>query len=756
MRTAPTRGSLRLAQASAVATALAVIGLQPIVDSGFWMVPAGVSILLVMGIGIGLRALRVPAWAVLLTQGVAVVLWTGSQVAGEQARLAFLPSRAWAQRIAETYQLGIDTVAEYSAPVPLDDGVLLLVVGGVGLVAWSVDALAVTARLVPLAGIPLAVVHAVAMATTPGGPTIWAFVAAAAGYLLLLAVDGRERSRRWGRPLGSPATSVAAGGTLATSLSPIGTPIALVAVVVAVAGAAVVPQGGLAIFDGTGGSGDGGGLTIRTDNPIVDLRRDLVQPDDVEVIRFTTTAAVPEYLRLLTLDVYDGSVWRTADRPVPEENRITGEMPNPPGLGPDVPRTEEQYAFETTDRLQSEWLPLPYPVSEVTTAEGDWRYHSETLDVVATDRDTRNLRYDVTAVVVEPTPEQLSGIPPLPGRFIDLLDLPEDLPPLVRELANEVTEGAGDGYQRAVALQQWFREGGGFVYDLSIDPGNGTDDLVAFLEQRRGYCEQFAASMAIMARVLGIPARVAVGYLRGDQTQPGFWVVSAQDAHAWPELYFDGIGWVRFEPTPGIRTGSAPDYTRPDATTEVPESLENPVATSAPDSDPNAAAPLDSPVQEGALTGNEPSRLPLLAAAVALVLVAVAPLLVGVLVRGRRWGRVGRDPRLAAEAAWADVQDTALEVGHPTDPAQTVRVAAAGLGDTAGLSDAGRERLVAVALATERARFAQRPADGDTLRQDAAQVRHEFLSLANRRTRWSARLWPAPVRRTARRLLGRR
>ena len=58
------------------------------------------------------RALRVPAWAVLLTQGVAVVLWTGSQVAGEPARLAFLPSRAWAQRIAETYQLGIDTADE--------------------------------------------------------------------------------------------------------------------------------------------------------------------------------------------------------------------------------------------------------------------------------------------------------------------------------------------------------------------------------------------------------------------------------------------------------------------------------------------------------------------------------------------------------------------------------------------------------------------------------------------------------------------
>jgi transglutaminase-like putative cysteine protease len=435
---------------------------------------------------------------------------------------------------------------------------------------------------------------------------------------------------------------------------------------------------------------------------------------------------------------------------VPEDNRITGEMPNPPGLGPEVPRTAEQYAFEVTDRLQSQWLPLPYPVSAITTSDGDWRYHSETLDVVATDRDTRNLRYDVTAVVIEPTPDQLAGLPPIPGRFIDLLDLPENLPPLVRELANEVTEGAGDGYERAVALQQWF------VYDLSIDPGNGTDDLVAFLEGRRGYCEQFAASMAIMARVLGIPARVAVGYLRGEETQPGFWVVRAQDAHAWPELYFDGIGWVRFEPTPGLRTGPAPDYSRPDATSEVPDSLQNPVDATAPDTEPGGVAPLDSPVEQGGAAGATPSRLPLLAAVLALVLLAVVPVLAGVLARRRRWGRVGDDPRLAAEAAWAEVQDAAWEVGHPSNPAQTVRVAADDLSATAGLSDVARTRLVAVARATERARFAARPPDIETLREDAAQVRQEFLALAPRRTRWSARLWPAPARRLARRLLGRR
>jgi len=750
------RGSLRLAQAAAAATGLAAIGLLPVIEGGMWAVPVATAVLVVFGVGVGLRALRTPTWAVVLAQLIGLLLVVGALVAGDQARLGFLPSRSWLTALAEAYQLGVETVATYQAPVPLDDGVLMLLAGGVGLVAVAVDVLAVSARMVPLAGVPLAVLHAVAMATTPGGPTVWAFVAVAAGYLILLAVDGRERSRRWGRPLGSPATSVAAGGLMATRLAPIGTPLAIGAVVLAVAGAGLLPQGGLTLLAGAGGSSGSGGQTIRTDNPIVDLRRDLVQPEDVDVIQFTTTASNPEYLRLLTLDVYDGTVWRTSDRPVPEDNRISGGLPNPPGLGPDISRSEEQYTVQITESLESQWLPLPYPASDITTADGDWRYHADTMDVVATDRDTRGLRYDVTSVVVEPTVEQLSGPPAVPARQLDVLDLPDDLPPLVRDLAREVTAESADNYERAADLQRWFRDDGGFVYDLSVDPGNGSDDLVAFLEERRGYCEQFAASMAIMARTLGIPARVAVGYLRGQEEQPGFWVVRAQDAHAWPELFFEGVGWVRFEPTPGSRTGAAPGYTTGQpATTEVPESLQSPLESQTGDDETDRAGLLDATIEQGGAAGSQPSRWPLVGAIGALVMLALTPLLVGVVVRRRRWAAVGSDSRRAAEAAWADVSDAALEVGLTANPQDTVRTTAAALVSAADLPVDARRSLSSVARATERARFAAAPPAVDDLRDDAEQVRRALVRTAPSRVRWQAVVWPAPARRLVARLLRR-
>jgi transglutaminase-like putative cysteine protease len=741
-------GSTRLSLAAATATLLTVIGLQPIVESGAWVGPALVAVLLVGGVGIGLRTAAVPAWAVLATQGVVSVLWIGYLVAEDTARLGFLPSRAWAADLADTYALGLASVREYQAPVPLDDGILLLLVGGVALTALSVDALAVTARMAPLAGIPLAIMHAVAMITSPDGASAWAFVAAAGGYLLLLAVDGRERAARWGRPLGSTTSSPVTSGSRASSLSSIGLPLALGSVAVAVAGATLLPEGGLALVGNRDGGGGSSGQTIRTENPIVDLKRDLVRPENVEVIRFTTNAPAPEYLRLLTLDVYDGEVWRTSDRPVPEGNRVDGGLPSPPGLGPDVARSEQRYQVEITDNLQSQWLPLPYPAAGIAAADGDWRYDASTLDVVATDRTTEGLRYDVTSLEVTPTPEQLSGPPPAPGRLVELLELPADLPPVVRDLAREVTLEATDNYGRAVALQQWFRSGGGFVYDLSVDPGNGSNDLVAFLEERRGYCEQYAATMAIMARSLGIPARVAVGYLRGGQPQPGFWVVRAQDAHAWPELYFEGVGWVRFEPTPAARTGSAPDYTVPDATqTDVPESLDTPVDASSAE-DPTAVAPLDDVVQEGSLSSSQPSRLPLLAVVAVLGLVSVIPVVAGWAVRRRRWRRAADDPARVAEAAWADVQDAALEMGFSTDSADTIRVSAAALSQSAGLSGEPRERLDAIARATERARYAGvPPRAGSVQATDAVVVRQALEAATSRGTRWKARLWPAPMRR---------
>ncbi len=750
-------GSVRLAMAAAVATLLAVIGLTPVLSASDWVGPTLMAVLLVTGSGIALRALRAPAWSVVAVQGLVLVLWVGRLVAAEQARLGWLPSRSWADQIAETARLGLDTVQSSAAPVPLDDGVLLLVVAGIGAVAWAVDALAVTARRAPLAGIPLVTMHGISMATSPLGPSVWAFVATAAGYLGLLVVDSRERAASWGRPLGSPASAAASPGTRATSLAVVGVPLAAGALLLAVVGAGALPQGGWSLVDGQGPGGDGdGGQTIRTENPIVDLKRDLVQPENVEVLTLTTDDPTPEYLRLVTLDVYDGTVWRTADRPVPEEQRVDSGMPSPPGLSTTVQATPVQYEVEVTEALESPWLPLPYPAQAVTTASGDWRYDAETLDVVSTDRTTRGLRYDLTALDVQPTAAQLDTAAAVPGRNEALLELPADLDPLVVDLAREATADATTDYERAAALQQWFREDGGFTYDLSVAPGNAEDDLVAFLQDRRGYCEQYAASMAIMARVLGIPARVGVGYLRGEQTQPGLWVVRAQDAHAWPELFFEGVGWLRFEPTPADRTGAAPAWTQPSADEPLtPDGAAG--GASAPTDAPGAGAlaPLEEAAGAAAGAASRPSAWPLLAGVGVLLALLVAPAVAGLATRHRRWSRAGDDPVLQAEAAWADVRDAAWEAGFPTDDGSTVRVTARGLVTAAQLPGDEAERLTSLARTTERARFAAAPPQPDRLRDEVDALRHAFVRDRSRRTRWLARWWPAPARRVWNRFVGR-
>jgi transglutaminase-like putative cysteine protease len=129
------------------------------------------------------------------------------------------------------------------------------------------------------------------------------------------------------------------------------------------------------------------------------------------------------------------------------------------------------------------------------------------------------------------------------------LALPSTLPERVRLLAQEVTSEAETPYDQALALEAYLRQ---FPYDLEIEaPPAGRDVVDYFLfDAQAGYCDYYASAMVVMARSLGIPARLAVGYATGnyDPTQRAF-VVREENAHSWPELYFPQVGWVRFEPT---------------------------------------------------------------------------------------------------------------------------------------------------------------------------------------------------------------
>jgi hypothetical protein len=117
--------------------------------------------------------------------------------------------------------------------------------------------------------------------------------------------------------------------------------------------------------------------------------------------------------------------------------------------------------------------------------------------------------------------------------------------------ARAVAGETASPYAAAVALERWFRVTGGFTYSELPGRAPGLPPLVGFVvETRTGYCQHFAGAMALMLRLLGVPARVAVGFVPGHY-QDGTWTVTDHDAHAWVEVWFRDYGWLAFDPTPG-------------------------------------------------------------------------------------------------------------------------------------------------------------------------------------------------------------
>ena len=140
-------------------------------------------------------------------------------------------------------------------------------------------------------------------------------------------------------------------------------------------------------------------------------------------------------------------------------------------------------------------------------------------------------------------------------------------------LARNVTRRAKSPYAAAVTLEAWFRSSGGFTYDETPPVLDSSPPLVAFvLQHRQGYCQQYAGAMALMLRLLGVPARVAAGFTSGTyDSDTREWKVTDHNAHTWVEVYFPGFVWLPFDPTPGrgvLAGGYSPfsrDFNLPDA-----------------------------------------------------------------------------------------------------------------------------------------------------------------------------------------------
>ncbi|MDQ1504150.1 MAG: hypothetical protein QOD57_1877 [Actinomycetota bacterium] len=478
--------------------------------------------------------------AALAAQAGGLALLLAESVGGHTAH--GLPTPATLTALVRVAARAPDALRAAIVPAPTTPELLVWVVAGLWIATATADALARRRRAGLSAVLPLAVFPVVVAALGTGrqrAPLTFAFAAATALYAALdraaalpvtHALVLRPPPATAGRglhrfiPGGVPGR---AGPALAVGLA-------------AVVLGPVVPGLGRAVVDvhALGVMLDVSRVEL---NPLVDIRPQLLTDRRTEL--FTVRAPAPAYWRLTALDRFDGRRWSPSR---PALFRHEGAESHPAAATADRALDQD---FRLT-ALDSPWLPAADRAIRVTAAGA--RLDPET-DSLVTKKGSRAVRaYRVESRLprerVDQLPAASAGRPPGLARY---LALPNRFPSRVRELAQRFTAGAATPYDRALALEDSLRVG--FIYDETAPPGASLDALDHFLfSARRGYCEQFAGAYAAMARAVGLPARVAVGFTPGAYDEvAGVWRVTTREAHAWPEVFLDGIGWTAFEPTPG-------------------------------------------------------------------------------------------------------------------------------------------------------------------------------------------------------------
>lgn len=619
--------------------------------------------IVVAGAGLALRAARLSAPLVLLGQTLLSGMVLSLMLCGSP-----LPVGSAYDRLVANLADSAAAAQQYAAPVPATShGVhALLVLGGWGVLVL-VDFLACTLRRVPLAGLPLLLVYSLPVGLIGAGIGWLGFALSAGGFLTMLYLHQQERVTRWGRTVGDGLDSQAFGVSTGAIKATAGT-MGAAATALALFVPLLLPTLGLTILGIGPGQGKGGD-PITVENPMTDLHRDLVRADNMPLIRIQTTDPDPSYVRIASLVNFSNEEWSTGDRAVPTSQRATGPMPALAGVGSDVPRRVYDYDVTVLPTFRSLWLPTQPMIASISAA-GDWRYDRTTMDFLASSPvlNAAGEQYTFTAVKLDYDPISMANAPaggPQVGR--KFLELPTNFPPVIRNLAQQVTRNAPTRYEKAVALQNWFREDGGFTYTLDTPAQSSTDDLVGFLTDtengRRGYCEQFASSMAAMLRVLGIPARVSVGFLDAHRIGKDTYELRSDDLHAWPEAFFPGSGWVKFEPTPADRARTVPGYT----TASIPAAPETSTAPADPKSSDVAPKGQSNDARPARGARNDRTKNAAAGssswwwfggggAVLVLGLAAFAPRVL----RRRR-----ADRRLAGglEPAWDEIRDTALDLG---------------------------------------------------------------------------------------------
>jgi transglutaminase-like putative cysteine protease len=437
---------------------------------------------------------------------------------------------------------------EQVSPTPPLTPLLLAALTAVWAAAFSIHALAVRAGSPLLALIPSAALIGFADSALKGEGGLGFAALFLAGTLAVLLVDSIRRVRQWGTlrpwrgPSGRPRALVArgAGGLAAVTVL-----------------AAVIVPGLLPGF------GSDGLVDLRTHDdgtsidPLVSIKAQLSRTTPLEL--FEVRADRAAYWRMLALDSFDGTTWSTADLDASSATVVPNGQPidfqEPPNAA-----TFDQHVTVGAD-LRFPWIPAAFSPTRIELEQSAYRYDLELSMAVAPELLRAGDTYDVSSRYPLVSYEQLQAeaIPELPpgARDVRLPELPEE----IAETARRWTAGATTDLEAILAVQNHLSR---FTYDALVEPTIDADAIVAFLlETRRGFCQQFAGTMAVLLRSLGYPARVAVGFTPGTPVGEGAWSVTSEDAHAWVEVLFPDYGWLAFEPTPGQDNPIAQGYLSP-------------------------------------------------------------------------------------------------------------------------------------------------------------------------------------------------
>ena len=781
-----------------VAAGAALLGTAPIAvlyESWTWLAQGAVAVAVVALAAAAARSLRAPVPLQVLAMLAALTIAVTWQFRSG-GELFLLPT---AETVSHFQQLLADVPAVVAAeviPVPDHDGLLLLTMAGVGVVAIVVDVLVVSLRRPALTGLPLLAIYAIPVAVSPDRISPIPFAIAGAGFLWLIATERLERIRRFGRrftaegrdvPTWEPSPLAAAGRRLAVA-----------GIVLAVLVPLAVPgmTSGLADrWGGGSGEGDGEGNGSPTSvNLFAHLDGLLNQDQTVQLVRFTTDDPNPFYLRVGTADqVSARGFHHRAPQGALVSDRIRPATTDRPG----VTRHEHRAEIEILEWSMNR-LPIFAELTGVSGVGGDWRHDPDQQVVFAGNEQPNGLTYKIEYARRTFDPDALRRARPLASthpmtRFTDVLPEPE-----VSELVAELTADTDNVYDEVLAILDHFSRENGFRYSLHTGPDTTGSAIVDFLfENRVGYCVQYAAAMTWLVREAGHPARVAIGFTRGGQRDGDTYTLTNRNLHAWTEVYFDGFGWVPFDPTPSASvTGTtSPAWApNPDAPEDPGASDQDPSGEGVPernpdglDTGPNELAPEPGGGTLGALPGEESPTWPWWTAGViaAMLLILMLPALSRQRLRRRRLNRTRTttDARARAHAAWDELVDLLTDHQVALRTSESPRAAAARLtqqlqldqldgggaasgrrseqvnaGDAAGKASvaageasaaAGKisagDALQLLSRAEERARYAPTPPADMDLARAIRVVRQAVAARSGRLGRWRAVALPPSV-----------